>query len=454
MVAQSKVKKPHDKFINVLTPYFLIVYSVVSLLSWFRYPSEEFYNLLNFSDTALRFRIIIGAVFVVYMLLICLVNRKLPPWRYSWLFFFICVYLGILVFVQDKSYIYDPTKDPITIGTRASAKFYLQWAYSVFMAYCLLFVLPMTKTRHKIQFLPFLIFWALIGLVFMGYSVATEFDIYKNLSTWRGENKWLFIVHSFFNNKNSFGAALFGCFVAAVVLAEQCKMKGRIPLLLLVFVYFAECVFIRCSTAYVSEIAVIVTLYIFRCIQSIKKHPGVAWTFLSIGFLAFVFFALTLTVPSFYESNKLLGKLRDVIVSPDYSGRVEIWTNFFETLDAKSVLLGWGPLGKTINGYLIEHTIVECPLEDAFLDVFCAGGLAFLFFYIWVLAHTGKTIWGNRAINRPLFGALLACFIGCIVYGITEINHFVFSSSSMTFVASFVIAAIPATVNRIEKAKA
>ena len=126
---------------------------------------------MNFSDTALRFRIIIGAVFVVYMLLICLVNRKLPPWRYSWLFFFICVYLGILVFVQDKSYIYDPTKDPITIGTRASAKFYLQWAYSVFMAYCLLFVLPMTKTRHKIQFLPFLIFWALIGLVFMIFLI-------------------------------------------------------------------------------------------------------------------------------------------------------------------------------------------------------------------------------------------------------------------------------------------
>ena len=230
-------------------------------------------------------------------------------------------------------------------------------------------------------------------------------------------------------------------------------MRGRIPLFLLAFAYFAECVFIRCSTAYVSEIAVIVTLYIFRCIQNIKKHPGVAWTFLSIGFLAFAFFALILTVPLFYESNKLLGKLRDVIVSPDYSGRVEIWENFFDALDAKSVLLGWGPLGKTINGYLIEHTIVERPLEDAFLDVFCAGGLVFLVFYIWVLVHTGKTIWGNRAINRPLFGALLACFIGCVVYGITEINHFVFSSSSMTFVASFIVAAIPATVNRIDKAK-
>jgi hypothetical protein len=125
---------------------------------------------------------------------------------------------------------------------------------------------------------------------------------------------------------------------------------------------------------------------------------------------------------------------------------VDIWTNFFATLNMKSTLFGWGPLGKFINGYLIEKTIIERPLEDAFLDVFCAGGIVFLAFYVWVLSHTAKKIWLVRSIDGPLFAALLACFIGCVVFGITEINHFVFSSSSMTFVASFIIAAIPASL--------
>ena len=443
MAATFKVK---DKFINRFAPYFLVVYSFVSLISWFRYPSEQLYNLLNQGTSALLFRIVLGVIFTLYMGLICLVNKKLPPWRYTLLFAFICLYLCLLIFIQDKTYVYDPTKDPITVTTTFTAKFYLGWAYSAFMAYCLLFVLPIAKTHRKIQFLPFLIFWAFVGLVFIGYSAATQFDIYKNFSTWRGKDKWEFDVHSFFANKNPFGAALFGSFAACIVLAEQLKLRWRIPLLFLSFVYFVECVFIRCSTAYVSEIAVIVCLYIFRCVQGIKKHPGVAWSFLSLGLLGFVLLALILTVPSIYEANKLLGKLRDVIVSPDYSGRVNIWTNFFDTLNVKSTLFGWGPLGKFINGYLIEKTITERPLEDAFLDVFCAGGIIFLAFYVWVLSHTAKKIWFVRSINGPLFAALLACFIGCVVYGIAEINHFVFSSSSMTFVGSFVIAAIPASL--------
>lgn len=452
MAVPSNLRKPRDKFINLLTPYFLVVYSAVSLISWFRYPSEHLYTLLNEGTTALIFRVVLGVIFTLYMGLICLVNKKLPPWRYSILFAFICVYLVLLIFIQDKTYVYDPTKDPITVTTTFTAKFYLGWAYSAFMAYCLLFVLPLSKTHHKIQFLPFLIFWAFIGLVFVGYSVATQFDLYKNLSTWRGNNKWQFDVHSFFNNKNPFGAALFGCFVSCIALGEQSKMKWRIPLLFLAFCYFVECIFIRCSTAYVSEIAVIACLYIFRCIQGIRKHPAVGWTFLSAGFLGFIFLALILTVPSIYEANKLFGKLRDVVVSPDYSGRVTIWKNFFETLDAKSTLFGWGPLGKFINGYLTGNGIVEHPLENAFLDVFCAGGIVFLTFYVWVLSHTAKKIWLVRPINKPLFAGLLACFIGCVVYGVAEINHFVFSSSSMTFVGSFVIAAIPsALVNEAKK---
>jgi hypothetical protein len=446
MAVASNLRKPRDKVINLLAPYFLIVYSFVSLISWFRYPSETLYTMLNEGTTALIFRVVLGAAFTLYMGLICLFNKKLPPWRYTLLFAFICLYLILLIFIQDKTYVYDPTKDPITVTTTFTIKFYLGWAYSAFMAYCLLFVLPIAKTQHKIQFLPFLIFWAFVGLVFIGYSVAIEFDFYKNLSPWKGENKWLYIIHSFFSSKNSFGAALFGCFASSILLGEQMNSRRKIPLLFIGLFYFVESIFIRCSTAYVAEIATLACLYLFRCIQGIKKFPKISLSFLSLGFACLTFIALVLNVPSIYESHGTLARLRDVVVTPDYSGRVFIWQKFFFTLTSKSAFFGWGPLGKFINGYLLQKEINEWPLENSFLDVFCAGGIVFLAFYVWVLSHTAKKIWFVRSINKPLFAALLACFIGCVVYGMTEINHFVFSSSSMTFVGSFIIAAIPASL--------
>lgn len=445
MAAAYKRFKVKDKAINLLAPYFLAFYSIISLVSWMPYPYEKIYTLLNTGTPALLFRLVLGGLFVLYMILICAINRKLPPWRYTTLLLLICVYLGVLVLFQDRSYVYDQLQPSIQIGTTDAIKYYLGWAYSAFMAYCLLFVMPIAKTHHKIQYLPFLIAWILMGLVFIGFSVMTERTMYTQLLGWKGENKWTYYVHSFFHDKNPFGAMLFCSFVATLVLAQQLKLWGKIPLWVLAFLYFGETIFIRCSTAVVAEAMVIFVLYFANCFIGMKKRSPTAWVFFSLGMLLLILSGVAVSVPSVYEAHALLLKAHNLIVYPDYSTRVSIWNNFLAHLTEKSALFGWGPLSRFINGTIIEGQPTDRPLEDAYIDVYAAGGIVFLAFYLWVLGKTFGSIWKTLKEKPALFAGILACFIGCLVYGLAESNHYVFSSSSLTFVASFVVAAIPAT---------
>lgn len=446
--------KAKDPFINRFAPYFLAFYSLASIVTWMQYPNEQIYKLLNEGTPALIYRGILGAMFVGYMLLICIINKKLPPWRHTVLFFLVGVYLGILVFTQPRTYVYDADQAAFAVAGVFTAKFYLGWAYSIFMAYCLLFVMPIAKTKRKIPYLPFLIIWILAGLVFMAYSLKTESEVYKQALTFSTENKWITDIHSFFGQKNAFGMAIFGSFAACLLLAQQSKWFVKIPLWLLAVVFFAETGLIHCSTAAVAEVVTAVAFYLVLCFQNLRKHPAVAWSFLSFAFLCCAAMAGILNIPALYESNKYFAKVRDVILYPDYTGRVAIWETFFEKLNDRSVLFGWGSMGRLLNGYFMQHQFLDYSLHNAYIDVYSAGGYVLLLFYFWVLLQTLSSILKIRKLKPSLFAGSLALFVGCLIYGLTEANHFVFSSSSMTFVASFCVAAIPSTVARIEEKKA
>jgi hypothetical protein len=238
---------------------------------------------------------------------------------------------------------------------------------------------------------------------------------------------------------------LFGSFVAAVVLAQQLKLWGKIPLWILAFAFFGETVFIRCSTASLAEAMTIFVLYFGNCVVGMKRRKVAAWVFFGLGMAIIFLGGILVSVPTYYEANALLLKAHNTIITPDYTGRVKIWNDFLAHLSAKSVVFGWGSLSRFINGVLIEGIPADRPLEDAYLDVYAAGGIVLLVFYFWVLGRTLSFVWSIAKAKPFFFVGLFACFVGCLVFGFAESNHYVFSSSSMTFVASFVISAIPIT---------
>jgi hypothetical protein len=435
------------KFINGALPWFLVIYTALVILPWMAHPSESLFTLLNESKFASFYRYGLSGFFIVYMLLIVIANKKLPSIPYTVLFGLMMVYLLLLTFIVPRSLAVTSINKidvEYSITFKESFLFYLRYCYALFNCYSLLFILPLAgKPKHFRNLLCY--FVILFSIICILYSSIAEKDKFLAIFSNEDVNKYTDTMSSFFETKNGFGGVLFGGFLCSLLLAVDYKrgfFKAIFILIGLLFV--ALTYFIRCDTAFVSCAAVLAVWVFFVLFHLFHKQRVLSIVGLSIICVLFIGGLVAIFQPDIYSKVPFLASLNSDINKAFIYGRLQIvWDPYYSTIDPNTLFFGEGLMGRYSSFMVYYGQVFSFPFHNGYIELFNAGGIVLVSFYLFVVFILLKKLAQIRKTNSYVFGVVLSALFGFMVYALAESITLTIDTSLMSLIPSLIIAIAP-----------
>lgn len=304
----------------------------------------------------------------------------------------------------------------------------------IFTIFAFFEVLPSIFSKRSLVTILVLVMVAM-GICCL-YSLIKEWKDIIQAFTAKGEDAHFHQIHSFFDNKNTYGVMVFVALVANIILYRFYRRKWLfIPLIF----FFINLIISRCKTSIIAAIFLFLIVFIYLFIKSFKKHQIRNILILSLlvyGIFAFFFIVYT---PVIYESNSFLSNLSNYF-------REAFIGQSIRTIEARIAYLREGA-GIFLNPRIIlgygEHICLNYansgpyhlgPVDNVILYNLLAGGIfkTVLYFYCYYLIIKKLLLLKKFQVNQlyrvTLWGIVISVFMNGLMesYQILGSNHLSF----------------------------
>ena len=363
---------------------------------------------------AFIYRSIIFTLFFIFVVILCVKKNRSINYVFGFLLliFLITNILAIFIPIDGSS---------VSITSKFMALLYL--ISVIFTVFAFFEVLPKYLTKNT-----FLVFFILIDLVMVVcclYSLIVESNDIIAAFTAKGEDAHFHQIHSFFDNKNSYGFMIFVSIIGTLFIYKWVKNKWLYVLL----TFFAiNLIISRAKTALIL-IGVLLLIYgIYKLIATFNDHK--LRNILIVSFIALfvAIFMMAVFVPSIYNSSTFLSNLSNYVKEAfigqgirSVKARLNNLANAGSLFLAPRIIIGYGEY--ICREYANTCCIVLGPIDNAYIYNLLAGGIfkTILFIYCYYLIFKQAvqlTKLNNTSTIYKIF--IWSLEIVLIVYGLFE----------------------------------
>ena len=277
----------------------------------------------------------------------------------------------------------------------------------------------------------------LTALVCALYSDIREFKEIVNAFTAEGEDAHFYQIHSFFDNKNSYGLVLFVALIASIYLLLEYKNKW----IIIPIVYLAiNLIVSRSKTALIALFLISLVIVGYYFMMSFKDHKK--RNLVIVGCILFLMIVgiVLISVKEIYTSFSFLSHLSNYVREAFIGQALRSLDDRFSNLAlAKEIFL----TPRIILGYG-EHTCYSYAnsccyhlgyIDNAYIYNLLAGGVfkTALFFYCYYLIF--KNLLSLNKIELPTIYKIFSwsIVISILLYGLME-NYQILGSNHVSFI--------------------
>lgn len=277
----------------------------------------------------------------------------------------------------------------------------------------------------------------LVALVCALYSDIAEFNDIIKAFTAEGEESHFYQIHSFFDNKNSYGLVLFIAMLANIYLLLFIKNKWLIiPLIFLAI----NLIISRSKTAIIVSLLMGLIIAIYYFVKSFTKHRVRNIVIVSSIGVLFVIFILVINVEAIYSSNSFFTHLANYVKEAFIGQAIRSLEDRFKNLSLASeifftprIILGYGE--HTCYTYANSCCYRLGYIDNAYIYNLLAGGifktLLFIYCYYLIFKNLIKLYKSNTLGIYKLLS--YSSVIGILLYGLME-NYQILGSNHVSFI--------------------
>lgn len=384
--------------------------------------SAEFPKLQDFT-----FYFLAGFIFVlllIYYLLEHIKNKVKCDWvlLIGLLIFFACGMFAIWYNPEVITGVNDLNETPvnyeITIPFKTKLFHSIRFGVLLIVLYTFLFTQSRKTLRHKFL-LWFAYCFIIYTIVTIGYSLVTEFDVYKGILT--GKNTGDNSVKSFYMNPNTYGGGLLSGIIACAAINLRKSRWWTYPLILL---FLSALVFTSCFTSFALALIFVIIYMLIEIIRTYRKHPvlNTIWLifYIAIPITFVVFLAISQNDEKFFFTP--FANYFDRLISNNdfgsFSGRVNIWKSSLLELKNDPLHLIFG------RGYGMAELMIG-PINSNPTLRSCHSGIV-------------QILFNHGIIGLSLYVLLIGYFFYCCIRLIIK-KHIKFGLYSMFFIVFILI---------------
>ncbi len=276
----------------------------------------------------------------------------------------------------------------------------------------------------------------LTALVCCIYSDIKEFNAIISAFTAKGEDAHYYQIHSFFDNKNSYGLVLFVALVANTYLLVRTKKYWLFAPLAFIFL---NLIISRSKTALVVVVLISLAVALYYFIKTFKEHKMRNIIIASSIAVVIALFFIVIYVPIIYQSNSFFSNLSNYVREAFFGQAMRSLEDRFNNLSlAKEIfatpriILGYGE--HTCYSYANSCCYRLGYIDNAYIYNLLAGGIfkTALFGYCYFLIFKNLVILNKTsalAINKVIIWSVV---IAILLYGLME-NYQVLGSNHTAF---------------------
>lgn len=289
-------------------------------------------------------------------------------------------------------------------------------------------------------------FIILTALVCALYSNIAEFSSIINAFTAEGEDSHFYQIHSFFDNKNSYGLVLFLAIMGNIYLLLKYKKK----LLIIPLVYLVvNLIIARSKTALIVLFLVAMSLGVYYFIHSYNEHKKRNIIIVSSVAFVVILGMIVVFVPPIANSNSFFAHLSNYVKEAFIGQAIRSLQDRFNNLSlAKEIfatpriMLGYGE--HTCYSYANSCCYRLGYIDNAYIYNLLAGGIfkTALFIYCYYLIFKNLVKLNKTSVETHFKLYCWAMVIAILLYGLME-NYQILGSNHTSFIFLIYSVTIP-----------
>jgi|GEM_PF-6981962 len=432
--------------INAFAPIFLATYFLILVLPYCTGRIPVLYQAICVNVIGrVAFRLIPTAYIFGYGLLAGIANQSKIRWE--WVFPIVALWVTFLiawittpdtyVFVSaswNRSLTYSTTTvgwldELISFGTLvAETSILIIW----------ISIIP-DAVRNKRGILVPLITVTAFAWVAVIASLALEWDLYIRLFK-GGDHK---LIHSIFFQKNEYGAFMFmgtftSCFLGYFKRGWTKYLFGLSAVLLTLVTFL-----VRCYTAFMSEMVVVVALLLAWVLGLRKKNKVLSWSLLGVGIGGVALLIFLAYAPGPRENIAFLRIVYNSLnsVEKEIETRTVIWAHLPEVINGHQLFFGVTDGisdAKLASLQVVDQEGVVVIFHNSYVAYLAIHGLIGLLVYFALIFNSVKRCLSFRKGAATTSVFLLLLLIGYLLQGMAETYVLFIKMSVLTLPLTYV----------------
>jgi len=339
----------------------------------------------------------------------------------------------------------------ITTATKIAGLF--QVLSTVVLTYIFFIILPKT-ILFKRQL--FLLFYLMLGFLVISGFYSIIFEKGNIIALFTSDNPYLYNIHSFFEDKNTYGKYLLGGIMISCYLASQSRFKWQFGITALLFAFLVTTL---SKTPIIAAAGLFVLLFIYYVFVRFERNIIFNSFLLLFSLILIVYLGCLLTIPALQilPINSTIYHYLTVSVFQYGIGtvdsRVLIWQAAINLLQGWHLFFGYGE--KIANIFLTGNVMVFNNYESYYfhnglLQVANIGGLLYLALYLALFVYLFVVYFKIGKNNKDSRFVFIAMFITFCVHATFE-EAILSSTSVYSFMLSMVLIVAPIMTFRMQK---
>lgn len=302
---------------------------------------------------------------------------------------------------------------------------------------------------NKVLFVLGVIYIAFVTISCLYSDIAEAGSIVNSIGA-DGEEAHFFQIHSFFENKNSYGFILFiGIIDACILSIFQKKLRPYLSLFICFF--FINLFFSRCKIAIVLSLAIIVFFLVYFLMNLKSKKRNLFIPCLTLIVVLATTVLLIVFVPAIYKTSIFLSKINNYVTEAFFGqayrsviSRLNQFNSIAPLFMNPRILVGYGErvFDVTLNGtnYIIS-------IDNMYASILITGGVPKTVLFLAVLLFITWSIFRLKKTSKILFNIFMLILICFILYGIFEGHSFI-GTSFYSLVWVFLLVTLPISLSQ------